>query len=157
MKIRLVVTGKTELAYIREGRDDYASRIRKYIPFEITEIAGLKSTSGRPPGEWKKRESELIMKHISPGDYMVLLDEHGKELGSREFSGFLNQRFAQGLKTLVFLIGGPYGFDEALIRRADFRLSLSRMTFPHQLVRLIFLEQLYRAMTILKNEPYHHD
>ncbi len=153
----MVVTGKTDTSYIRDGLRDYAARIGNYAPFDVTEIPGLKNTTALSQAEWKKREGALIARQIFPGDFVVLLDEKGREMSTREFSAWLGQRFNQGLKNLVFLAGGPFGFDEAVKSRADFRLSLSRMTFPHQLVRVIFTEQLYRALTILRNESYHHD
>jgi 23S rRNA (pseudouridine1915-N3)-methyltransferase len=157
MKITLLLTGKTEESWLRKGMSGYEERIRKYLPFGIEELPGLKNTSGLTRREWKKREAEAIARRLLPADYLVLLAEKGEEMTSTEFSAFLNKRFSQGLKNLVFAVGGPYGFDDSLEKRAAFRLSLSRMTFPHQLVRILFLEQLYRALTILRNEPYHHE
>ncbi|HTX88998.1 MAG TPA: 23S rRNA (pseudouridine(1915)-N(3))-methyltransferase RlmH [Bacteroidales bacterium] len=157
MKIRMMVIGETDLPYVKQGLGDYVARIKKYVPFAVTEVPALRNTAGLSREEWKKREAEQLRKHFSPGEYLVLLDEKGREMTSREFAAFLGQRFNQGLKTLVFLEGGPFGASDALAQQADFRLSLSRMTFPHQLFRLIFCEQLYRALTLLRNEPYHHD
>ncbi len=157
MKIKLLVIGKTEEEYLRKGIAAYTERIRHYLPFEITEIPALKNLQGISRNEWKSRECEKLMKMIAPGDCIVLLDERGKELSSVEFSGFLNQKMSSGIKTLTFIVGGPFGFDEALKSKASHLVSLSRMTFSHQMVRLFFTEQIYRAMTILKNEAYHHE
>jgi 23S rRNA (pseudouridine1915-N3)-methyltransferase len=157
MKIRLLVTGKTEEEYLRTGIKDYEKRIRRYVPFEITEMAALKSISKLPLAEQKAREGEMILKQIQPGEIIVLLDEHGKEMTSASFATFLNQRFISGNKTMVFIVGGPYGFDEPVRKSAHHILSLSKMTFSHQMVRLFFTEQLYRALTILRGESYHHE
>jgi 23S rRNA (pseudouridine1915-N3)-methyltransferase len=157
MKIRLLVTGKTEDSFIKTGIREYVSRINHYIPFEIVEIQSLKNTSNLTIAEQKAQEAVLIKKQIHPGNILVLLDEHGKELTSIGFATFLNRLFLTGGKTIVFLVGGPYGFDESLRKSADHILSLSRMTFSHQMVRLFFTEQFYRAMTILRGESYHHE
>jgi len=156
MKLRLLVTGKTESEYLKTGILEYVTRVKRYVSFEIVEIPVLKNTSSLSVTEHKMKESVLIMKHIQPGDFLVLLDEHGKEMNSAGFAEFLNQRFLSGGKETVFLIGGPYGFDESFRKRADYILSLSKLTFPHQMVRLFFVEQLYRALTILRCESYHH-
>ncbi len=157
MKVTLLLAGRTEEAYLREGIHGYTGRIRKYVPFEIKEVPAVKSTATTPPAVQKKAESEALMKHLAAGDTIVLLDEHGTEMTSVQFSAFLNRQFLSGKKNLVFVTGGPFGFDELLKQRAELLLSLSKMTFPHQLVRLVFTEQLYRALTILKNENYHHE
>jgi 23S rRNA (pseudouridine1915-N3)-methyltransferase len=157
MKIRLLVTGKTEEEYIRIGIREYGSRIRRYVPFEITEIPAIRNTSSLPVTEQKSREAEAILKQIQAGDILVLLDEHGKEMTSAGFAKFLNQRFLSGSKGLLFVVGGPFGFDESLRKAAHHIISLSRMTFSHQMVRLFFTEQLYRALTILRGESYHHE
>jgi 23S rRNA (pseudouridine1915-N3)-methyltransferase len=157
MKIKLLVIGKTEEEYLRTGITAYTGRISHYLPFEITEIPALKNLHGAGRNEWKSRENEKLRKHITPVDCIVLLDERGKEMTSVEFSGFLNQKMSSGIKTLVFIVGGPYGFDDSLKKDANHLISLSRMTFSHQMVRLFFTEQLYRALTILKNESYHHE
>ena len=157
MKIKFIVTGRTEDDYVKAGINHFSHRIKKYTPFEILFIPVAKYTGGTPAKEQVKRESDQIRKAIGEGDVVVLLDEHGKEMTSREFSGFLQKKFLSGKKSLLFIAGGAYGFDEELKRKASQMISLSRMTFPHQLVRVIFLEQLYRALTILKHEPYHHD
>jgi len=157
MKIRLLVTGKTEEDYLRRGISEYESRIGRYLPFEILEIPAPRNISKLPVPEQKLREAEAIMKHVQPGDILVLLDEHGKEMTSGGFAGFLNQRFLSGSKSMIFIVGGPFGFDESVRKSAHHIISLSRMTFSHQMVRLFFVEQLYRALTILRGESYHHE
>jgi len=157
MKIQFLVTGKTEENYLKTGICEYETRIKRYIPFEIIEIPALKNISNLPVTGQKTREAALVNKQIQTGDILVLLDEHGKELTSTGFANFLNRLFLAGGKTIVFLVGGPYGFDESLTKRADYILSLSKMTFSHQMVRLFFTEQFYRAITILRGEPYHHE
>jgi 23S rRNA (pseudouridine1915-N3)-methyltransferase len=157
MKIRLLVTGKTEEPYLREGILEYESRIRHYVPFEITEIPALKNAATLSAAEQNAREADLIERQIRPGDMVVLLDEQGREYRSVEFATFLNQRFLSGSKSLVFVVGGPFGFDPRLTKKAGFILSLSKMTFSHQMVRLFFTEQLYRALSILRGTSYHHE
>jgi len=157
MKIRLLLTGKSEDKYLKVGIREYETRIKRYIPFEIMEIMALKNASSLSVIEQKTREAALLLKQVHPRDILVLLDEHGKELTSTGFANFLNKRFLTGGKVLVFLVGGPFGFDESLRKRADHILSLSKMTFSHQMVRLFFIEQLYRALTILRGESYHHE
>jgi 23S rRNA (pseudouridine1915-N3)-methyltransferase len=157
MKIRLLVIGKTEENWLRAGIGEYEKRIRHYVPFGITEIPALKNAASLPAAEQNLRESELIAKHISQGDILVLLDEKGTAMSSVEFAAFLNKQFLSGAKTLSFAIGGPFGFDPSLKKNARHLLSLSRMTFSHQMVRVIFTEQLYRALTILRGESYHHE
>jgi len=149
--------GKTENTPIRLLLDHYRKRINRYSSFSVLEIPNLKKSASLREEEVQSAEADLILKQIGPDDMVVLLDEQGKEIRSREFAAFLNQRFLSGMKGLVFILGGAYGADERVKNRADQILSLSRMTFPHQLVRLIFAEQLYRAFTILRNEPYHHE
>jgi 23S rRNA (pseudouridine1915-N3)-methyltransferase len=157
MKVTLLAIGKTEESYLREGISEYEGRIRRYASFELREVPAVKTGSGLPVAAQKKKEAEVLRRHFTDADVVVLLDEHGREMGSVQFAEFLNRQFLSGKKNMVFLTGGPFGFDEALKTRADFTLSLSRMTFSHQMVRLIFAEQLYRALTILKNENYHHE
>jgi len=156
MKLRLLVTGKTEDEYLKNGIREYEARIQRYISFEIVEVPALRNTSNLTVTEQKAREAALIMKQIKSGDTLVLLDEHGKEMSSAGFANFLTKHFLSSGKVLVFLVGGPFGFDESLRKRADHILSLSKMTFSHQMVRLFFTEQLYRALTILRGESYHH-
>jgi 23S rRNA (pseudouridine1915-N3)-methyltransferase len=135
----------------------YTKRLNHYVKFAITTIADVRNTKKLSEAEQKRLEGEAIMRVISDSDYVMLLDEHGAELRSIEFADLLQRRMLAGTKRLIFVIGGPYGFSEAVYQRANSKLSLSKMTFSHQIVRAIFTEQLYRAFTILKNEPYHHE
>jgi len=157
MKIRLLLIGKTEEEFLKTGIREYEMRIKRYVPFEIVEIPALKNAANLSIAEQNARESALIIKHFSPGDVIILLDEHGREMRSAEFASFLNRQFLSGSKNLVFVVGGPFGFDPALKKLAASLLSLSRMTFSHQMVRLFFTEQLYRALTIIRGESYHHE
>jgi 23S rRNA (pseudouridine1915-N3)-methyltransferase len=157
MKVKLLAIGKTDEPYLKKGMKEYETRIQRYLSLEIVEIPGLKNASHLGKKEWKAREAAKILPFLTPLDVIILLDEKGKEMSSVEFSSFLNQKFSSGSKNLVFVIGGPFGFDESLKKKAHFQLSLSQMTFSHQMVRLFFLEQLYRALTILRNESYHHE
>jgi len=152
----MLLIGKTDTEYLKQGIEEYEKRIRHYIPYESIVIPALKNVSGYSPSEIKIREAEQLLKNISASDYLVLLDETGKEFGSVEFSAFLGQRFSSGIKSLVFIVGGAYGVSDSIKKKANFILSLSQMTFSHQMVRLFFLEQLYRGLTILNNESYHH-
>lgn len=157
MKIALLQTGKTVDRNISESSDDYASRIKKYIGFEVITVPDLKNTRNMSPNEQKLREGKKIIQAISAEDYVVLLDEKGKEFRTVEFASALERIFMLPKKRIIFIIGGPWGFSDEVYSRADMKMSLSKMTFPHQLVRLLFLEQLYRAMTVIKGEPYHHE
>lgn len=157
MKTRFIVTGKTEESYLREGIQEYRQRIQRYIPFDILEIPALRNASSMPAATQMQKESDAIRRHLLPGECLVLLDERGKEMTSAEFAAFVNKQFTSGYKGLAFVIGGPFGFDPALKKDATHLLSLSRMTFSHQMVRLFFTEQLYRALTILRGESYHHE
>lgn len=157
MKINLLVVGKTEDDWIKEGVAEYSSRICRYIPFAVKEIPSLKNAVNLSKQEWKLKEAGKILSFFMPGDHVVLLDEHGKEMTSMQFSSFLSGKFSLGIKNLWFVTGGPYGFDESVKKRAAAVISLSQMTFTHQMARLFFTEQLYRAFTILKNESYHHE
>lgn len=156
MKVKLLLIGRTEAEYLRTGVSEYETRIRRYIPFEITEIPGLKNAANYTPAEQMAREADLVRKQLAPGDILVVLDERGRETDSPGFADLLNRHFSSGMKRLVFLVGGPFGTDPLLRSEAAGMLSLSRMTFSHQMVRLFFVEQLYRALTILKGESYHH-
>ena len=156
MKTLLILVGKTVDKHFAAGIDDYAGRISHYMPFEIVAIPELRNTKNLSEEQQKTSEGDLILRQIQPSDTVVLLDEHGKELRSIEYARWLEQK-QQSARRLVFVIGGPYGFSDAVYTRADEKLSLSRMTFSHQMVRLIFTEQLYRACTIIKGEPYHHE
>ena len=157
MKIVLLQTGKTTDKHIKEAVDLYASRIKKYSAFEIITLTDLKNSKNMSVQEQKMKEGKRIIQSITIDDFIILLDERGKELRTVEFSGWIEKIFMLPKKRIVFVIGGPWGFSEEVYGRADFSMSLSRMTFPHQLVRLLFLEQLYRVFTIIKGEPYHHE
>lgn len=156
MKTVLILVGKTTDKHFQAGIDDYVARIGHYIPFDIVTIPELRNTKSLPEEQQKVTEGELILKQIKPSDIVVLLDEHGREFRSREYARWLTQK-QQTARRLVFVIGGPYGFSESIYARANEEISLSKMTFSHQMVRLIFTEQLYRACTIIKGEPYHHE
>ncbi len=156
MKTELILVSETTDKHLAAGIDDYVSRICHYLPFAITVIPELKNTKNMTEEQQKVREGELILQKIQPSDTVVLLDEHGKEFRSIEFADWL-QKKQNTARRLVFVIGGPYGFSESIYKRADEQLSLSKMTFSHQMVRLLFVEQIYRACTIIKGEPYHHE
>ncbi len=157
MEIKLLTVGKTDVKWVKEGLDLYGSRLSHYIPFTVSVIPELKKVGALSQAQIKEKEGELILKQVGPQDILVLLDEHGHEYRSMEFADHLQKLMARGAKTLVFVIGGAYGFSDAVYNRSHERISLSRMTFSHQMVRTIFAEQLYRAFTILKGEPYHHE
>lgn len=157
MKITLLVIGKTVAAHAGQGIYHYTARLRHYSDFTLECLPDAKNTRNLSKDTQKHAEGQALLARLDRSDYVVLLDEHGTEMTSTEFSGFLQKRMASGLKRLVFVVGGPYGFSPEVYTRADSKISLSRMTFPHDLVRLIFVEQLYRAFTILNHEPYHHE
>ncbi|MDD4141748.1 MAG: 23S rRNA (pseudouridine(1915)-N(3))-methyltransferase RlmH [Bacteroidales bacterium] len=157
MKITLLLCGKTSEPWITTGMEIYSKRIKNYISFETIVLTDLKNAAKMPFNEIKSREGEQILNELSPSDYAILLDEHGNTFSSVAFSNELQKIMNSGRKRVVFIIGGPYGFSPEVYKRADFRISLSPMTFSHQIVRVIFLEQLYRSFTILNNEPYHHE
>ena len=157
MNLILLTVGKTDVPWVKEGLDLYTSRLRHYAPFSVVEIPELKKVSALTRQQIKEKEGELILKQVGQQDILLLLDEHGRECRSLEFAEFLEKQMATGAKNLIFTVGGAYGFSEAVYRRANWKLSLSKMTFSHQMVRTIFAEQLYRAFTILKGEPYHHE
>ncbi|RZK75943.1 MAG: 23S rRNA (pseudouridine(1915)-N(3))-methyltransferase RlmH [Pedobacter sp.] len=156
MKITLLVVGKTEDKYLIDGIDKYINRLKHYIGFNMLVIPELKNTKNLTEAQQKTKEAELILKQLSNSDSVLLLDENGKNYTSVLFANYLNKQMIGSVQHLVFVIGGPYGFDEQIYKRANGSLSLSAMTFSHQMVRLFFAEQLYRAFTILKGEPYHH-
>ena len=156
MKTILILVGKTQSKIFKVGIDDYVNRIEHYMPFSITTIPELKNTKSLSEDQQKQKEGELILKEIQPSDTVVLLDEHGAEFRSVEYANWLKQK-QNTARRLIFIIGGPYGFSPDIYARANEKISLSRMTFSHQMVRLIFTEQLYRACTIIKGEPYHHE
>ena len=157
MKIVLLTVGKTDVKWVREGLELYCSRIKHYVPFELLEIPELKNVSSLSHEQIKLKEGELILKNIKPSDNVILLDERGKIMGSLEWAQRLGSIMACSTRNVVFVIGGAYGFSPEVYARCDDKLSLSKMTFSHQMVRTIFAEQLYRAFTILKGEPYHHE
>ena len=156
MKILLLVVGKIDEDYIFDGVDKYRNRLKHYIGFEYEEIPDLKNRKTLSKDQQKKQESDLIFLRLKMGDKVVLLDEKGLSFGSVEFSNYLQKKMNSGIKRLVFIVGGPYGFDTSIYDKYQDKLSLSKMTFSHQMVRLFFLEQLYRGYTILNNQPYHH-
>lgn len=157
MRVALLLVGKTVNKHFVELIDDYASRVKHYISFDIITIPELKNTKNLSAEQQKQQEGELILKQLQVGDHIVLLDEHGKELRSIEFSKYMEQKMQTVSRRLVFIIGGPYGFSPDVYAKANEQLSLSKMTFSHQMIRLIFVEQFYRAMTIMRGEPYHHE
>lgn len=157
MKITLLTVGKTDVKWVREGLELYSSRLIHYVPFSLVEIPELKNVSALSQDQIKGREGELILKHLKPADELVLLDEHGREFRSIKFADFIEGRMSRSSRDLVFVIGGAYGFSQEVYSRADSKISLSKMTFSHQMVRTIFAEQLYRAFTIMRGEPYHHE
>lgn len=157
MKIKLIVIGKTDKSYLQEGIAIFNKRIIHYLPYEFHAIPDIKNTKNLSESQQKEKEGDLLMTQLSPGDELILLDEHGNEFSSSGFARFLERKMLGGTKTLVFVIGGPYGFSKKIDEAATSRISLSKMTFSHQMIRLIFTEQLYRALTILKGEPYHHE
>lgn len=157
MKLTFLVIGKTVDSHLQALIGDYQKRLGFYMPFDYICIPELKNTKNLSEAEQKEKEGELLLKQLATSDYIVLLDEHGKEFRSVDFAKFIESKILASQKNLVFVVGGPYGFSESVYKRANEKLSLSKMTFSHQMVRLIFVEQLYRAMTILKGEPYHHE
>lgn len=156
MKVELWMVGKTSFSYLKEGIDIYQKRLKHYLPFALEVIPDLKNTKNLNEKQIKSKESDLILKKLSPQDFLILLDENGKEYDSVAFAKFIEQKRSLSHKKIVFLIGGAYGFSESVYQRSNGKISLSKMTFSHQMVRLFVVEQIYRAMTILKNEPYHH-
>ena len=157
MHLTLLTVGKTDIPWVRDGLEMYISRLKHYVPFDLREIPELKGVSALSREQIKEREGELILKQLKPSDEVILLDEHGREYRSVELADWLGRRLSASGRDLVFVIGGAYGFSDAVYGRAGGKLSLSKMTFSHQLVRTIFAEQLYRAFTILRGEPYHHE
>jgi 23S rRNA (pseudouridine1915-N3)-methyltransferase len=157
MQIKLIAIGKTDHPAILQLIEEYSARLGFYIRFEMEVIPDLKNTKSLSEQIQKEKEGELILRKIQSSDDLILLDERGKTFSSVEFSGFLQKKMNSGLKQLVLVIGGPYGFSEAVYARANGKISLSKMTFSHQMIRPFLIEQLYRAFTILRNEPYHHE
>jgi 23S rRNA (pseudouridine1915-N3)-methyltransferase len=157
MKVSFLQLGKTDQSYISEGIKIYSDRIKHYVSFEILTLKEFKKSKSQNIDNFKKTEGTEILKNISKDDYVILLDENGKEYSSLKFASYLNKKMVEGCKKLLFISGGAYGFSEDVYKRANEQISLSKLTFSHQLVRLIFIEQLYRAFTIIKGEPYHHE
>lgn len=157
MEILLVTVGKTTRQYVKDGIEDFATRLKHYIPFTIVSIPDIKSSKALSEPIQKEKEGDLILGSLNSSDYVVVLDEHGREYTSVEFASFIRKIMLSGRKRLVFVVGGPYGFSDKVYDRADSKISLSKMTFTHEMVRMFFTEQVYRAMTILRGEPYHHE
>lgn len=156
MTIKLLVLGKTDSVELTQLIGEYQNRLKHYIKFELEIIPDIKNTKNLSEKQQKEKEGDAILNRLNPTDLLVLLDENGRQKTSLEFSQYLQKNMNSGLKQLVFVIGGPYGFSEAIYQKCQGKISLSKMTFSHQMVRLFMVEQLYRAFTILKNEPYHH-
>ncbi|MDR3118474.1 MAG: 23S rRNA (pseudouridine(1915)-N(3))-methyltransferase RlmH [Mediterranea sp.] len=157
MKTTLIVIGRTVEKHYITAIEDYVQRIKHFMPFEMEVIPELKNTRSLTVEQQKEKEGELLCKTFQPGDVIVLLDEHGKEFRSVEFAGWMKKKMTTCNRQLVFVAGGPYGFSQKVYQAAHEKIALSRMTFSHQMVRLIFVEQLYRAMSILHGNPYHHE
>lgn len=157
MNIKLILHGKTEDAYLQEGILKYTKRLRRYINYSELIIPALKNAKGLTFSEVKQKEGELLLSKINSSDLLVLLDEKGRSFTSVGFSNYFQKQMNQSTRNLVFVVGGPYGFSMDVYNRADDKISLSKMTFSHQMIRLLFVEQIYRAFSILKNEPYHHE
>ncbi|MGH1387534.1 23S rRNA (pseudouridine(1915)-N(3))-methyltransferase RlmH [Kordia sp.] len=156
MNIKVLAIGRTDDKQLQQLIDQYVKRLSHYVKFDLEIIPDLKNTKNLSEAQQKEKEGELILKKLSATDVLVLLDENGKQFSSVDFSSYLQKRMNSGIKTLVFVIGGPYGFSETVYAKAQGKISLSKMTFSHQMVRLFVVEQIYRAFTILRNEPYHH-
>lgn len=156
MRIKLILNGKTQKAYLLEGIAIYEKRLKHYCSFEQLIIPSVKAAA-MTVEQLKEKEAELIIKHIDNTDFLVLLDENGKQYSSVDFAEFIQKQQLASLKNLVFVVGGPFGFAESVYKRSNLKLSLSKMTFSHQMIRLLFIEQLYRAYTIIKGEKYHHE
>src|SRR5690606_7369214 len=157
MRITLLCVGKTDDGQLAAIIDKFQQRLKHYIPFSMVNIPDVKNTKHLRADQQRAKEAAALLKQLSPGDHVVLLDERGKEYRSVDFAAYLNKLMVGSVQHLVFVVGGPYGFEEAVYQRANGRISLSKMTFSHQMVRLFFVEQLYRSFTILKGEPYHHE
>ncbi|NGF56622.1 23S rRNA (pseudouridine(1915)-N(3))-methyltransferase RlmH [Parapedobacter sp. SGR-10] len=157
MKISLICIGKTDEKFIQEGIDKYLKRLKHYIGFQLLVLPDVKNVKNLSEFQQKEKEGELLLKQLSPQDFVILLDERGKEIRSVEFARYFEQKMLASTQHVVFLIGGPYGFSDEMIKRANDKISLSKLTFSHQMVRLFFVEQVYRAFSILKGEPYHHE
>ena len=153
----LITVGKTTTGYIQTGIDEYCKRLKRYIPFSIKSLPDIKNSRRMTESQQKTEEGKIILNELSASDHVVLLDERGEMLTSRGFSEFIQKGMLGGKKRMAFVVGGPYGFSQEVYSRADTKISFSKMTFSHEMIRLFFTEQVYRAMTILRGEPYHHD
>ena len=157
MEISLLTIGKTSISYVKEGIAEYCKRLKRYVRYSIIELPDARKSGKITEAEQKEAEADLILKEVADGDYVVLLDERGEQFTSREFASRLERLMASGRKRTVYVVGGPYGFSQRVYERADAMLSLSKMTFNHEMVRLFFTEQIYRGISILNGLPYHHD
>ncbi len=157
MKIKLLAIGKTDDKHLNSLIDTYQNRLKHYIKFELEIIPDIKNVKNLSENQQKEKEGTLILSKLKPTDQLIVLDEKGKDFRSKEFASFLQKKMNSGIKQLVFVIGGPYGFSDAVYKKAQGKVSFSKMTFSHQMIRLFVLEQVYRAFTILINEPYHHE
>lgn len=157
MEIHLLTVGKTTLPYVKTGLEDFIQRLKRYLNFRIISVPDIRNSKGLTEIQLKNKEGDLLLSYIQSSDLCILLDEHGKEYTSIEFAKELQKYMSSGRKRVVFVIGGPYGFSDKIYARADGKISLSKLTFTHEMVRLFFIEQVYRGMTILRGEPYHHE
>jgi 23S rRNA (pseudouridine1915-N3)-methyltransferase len=157
VKVELICIGKTGKSFLEEGEKEYLKRLKRYLKFDKIELPDVKMAKNTNEISIQQKEADLFFQKISDADFVILLDEKGKTFSSVKFSNYLQQLFNRGGHKIVFLVGGPYGFHESIYQRANAKISLSTMTFSHQMIRMLFLEQFYRAMTILKGEPYHHE
>lgn len=157
MEIELLTVGKTTIPFVLDGIAEYTRRLKHYIPYSVKSLPDIRNASKMDHSRQKEEEGKKILEALTPGDFVVLLDERGKQFSSMEFSSFIEKQMVGGRRKVIFVVGGPYGFSQSVYDRADSLLSLSRMTFNHEMVRLFFTEQVYRAMTILRGEPYHHE
>ena len=157
MNITLIAVGKTRIPFVLNGIEEYRGRLSRYTPFEIVEIPDIRTTKSMSSDQQKVMEGEQILSRLQPSDFVILLDERGRQFSSMEFAAYIEKLQVSGRKRAVFVVGGPYGFSPAVYGRGDAKLSLSKMTFNHEMIRMFFAEQIYRAMTILRHEPYHHE
>lgn len=157
MDIALITIGKTHFDFIVKGIAEYCKRLNRYVPFSILELPDVKVSKSTTEAQQKEREADILLDRMLPSDFVILLDERGKQFSSLEFADYILRLMSSGRKRILFIVGGPYGFAQRVYDRADAKISLSRMTFNHEMVRMFFIEQIYRAMTILRGEPYHHE
>ncbi|MEZ4938230.1 MAG: 23S rRNA (pseudouridine(1915)-N(3))-methyltransferase RlmH [Crocinitomicaceae bacterium] len=157
MKLKLIYTGKTGKSFLIDGEKEYLNRLKHYVKLEVIELPDIKNAHKLSEEEIKSKEADQLLKKIDSQDQIILLDDKGKQFTSMDFADFFQQKMNTGTRSICFIIGGPYGFDEKIYNLPHSKLSLSKMTFSHQMIRMIFLEQVYRSYTILKGEPYHHE